>query len=160
MRQRERVCECSVRCGWGSAERSEAPTRLNSLFVPRAAKMAAASSMQPPTAPAVERPNSPGQDSESPESRPEEDGASEDTILRDMAELEPEEIERRLEKTRRELSNRRKIVIKNLPQDATNQVQRLNARASLLNSTDSRFSMDLLLPHTVYLVCSVVSDGD
>ncbi|XP_053491947.1 ribonucleoprotein PTB-binding 2 [Ictalurus furcatus] len=83
--------------------------------------MAAASSMQPPTAPAVERPNSPVQDSESPESRPEEDGASEDTILRDMAELEPEEIERRLEKTRRELSNRRKIVIKNLPQDATNQ---------------------------------------
>ncbi|TVK90658.1 Ribonucleoprotein PTB-binding 2 [Bagarius yarrelli] len=83
--------------------------------------MAAASSMQPPTAPAVKRPNSPVTDSDSPESRPEEDGVSEDTILRDMAELEPEEIERRLEKTRRELSNRRKIVIKNLPQDASNQ---------------------------------------
>ncbi|KAK3575504.1 hypothetical protein QTP86_028219 [Hemibagrus guttatus] len=83
--------------------------------------MAAASSMQPPTAPAVKRPNSPVPDSESAESRPEEDGASEDTILRDMAELEPDEIERRLEKTRRELSNRRKIVIKNLPQDTTNQ---------------------------------------
>ncbi|KAK2858155.1 hypothetical protein Q7C36_006074 [Tachysurus vachellii] len=83
--------------------------------------MAAASSMQPPTAHDEKRANSPVPDSESPESRPEEDGASEDTILRDMAELEPEEIERRLEKTRRELSNRRKIVIKNLPQDATNQ---------------------------------------
>ncbi|GAA6103383.1 ribonucleoprotein PTB-binding 2 isoform X1 [Tachysurus ichikawai] len=86
--------------------------------------MAAASSMQPPTAHDGKRANSPVPDSESPESRPEEDGASEDTILRDMAELEPEEIERTLEKTRRELSNRRKIVIKNLPQDATNQVAR------------------------------------
>lgn len=94
--------------------------------------MAAASSMQPPTAHAVKRPNSPVPDSESPESRPEEDGASEDAILRDMAELEPDEIEKRLEKTRRELSNRRKIVIKNLPQDATNQVQRPTAaRASV-----------------------------
>ncbi|XP_062854238.1 ribonucleoprotein PTB-binding 2 [Trichomycterus rosablanca] len=83
--------------------------------------MAAASSMQPPTVSAFKRPNSPVPDSESPESQEEEDGASEDTILRDMAELEPDEIKRRLEKTRRELSNRRKIIIKNLPQDATSQ---------------------------------------
>ncbi|XP_046713188.1 ribonucleoprotein PTB-binding 2 isoform X2 [Silurus meridionalis] len=105
--------------GISREERGAHPTPLT-LGTARC-KMAAASSMQPPTAPAVKRPNSPVPDSESPESRPEEDGASEDAILRDMAELDPEEIERRLEKTRRELSNRRKIVIKNLPQDATNQ---------------------------------------
>ncbi|XP_053083665.1 ribonucleoprotein PTB-binding 2 isoform X2 [Pangasianodon hypophthalmus] len=105
--------------GISREKRGVHPTQ-NTLRTARC-KMAAASSMQPPTAPAVKRPNSPVPDSESPESRPEEDGAPEDTILRDMAELEPEEIERRLEKTRRELSNRRKIVIKNLPQDATNQ---------------------------------------
>ncbi|MCI4375587.1 hypothetical protein PGIGA_G00111250 [Pangasianodon gigas] len=105
--------------GISREKRGVHPTQ-NTLHTARC-KMAAASSMQPPTAPAVKRPNSPVPDSESPESRPEEDGAPEDTILRDMAELEPEEIERRLEKTRRELSNRRKIVIKNLPQDATNQ---------------------------------------
>ena len=42
--------------------------------------------------------------------------------LRDLPDLEPEEIEKRLAKTRQELSNRRKILIKNLPQDTTNQV--------------------------------------
>lgn len=119
--------------GISKEKRGAHPTQLT-LRTARC-KMAAASSMQPPTAPAVKRPNSPVPDSESAESRPEEDGASEDTILRDMAELEPDEIERRLEKTRRELSNRRKIVIKNLPQDATNQVQRPKARTSLLNNT-------------------------
>ncbi|XP_030061755.1 ribonucleoprotein PTB-binding 2 [Microcaecilia unicolor] len=36
-------------------------------------------------------------------------------------ELDPEEIARRLEKTRRELSNRRKILIRNLPQDSNSQ---------------------------------------
>ncbi|KAJ3598820.1 hypothetical protein NHX12_032784 [Muraenolepis orangiensis] len=41
--------------------------------------------------------------------------------LRDLADLEPEEIGRRLAKTRQELSNRRKILMKNLPQDTTNQ---------------------------------------
>uniref|UniRef100_A0A8C2ZTE0 RRM domain-containing protein n=1 Tax=Cyclopterus lumpus TaxID=8103 RepID=A0A8C2ZTE0_CYCLU len=41
--------------------------------------------------------------------------------LRDLPDLEPEEIERRLAKTRQELSNRRKILIKNLPPDTTNQ---------------------------------------
>uniref|UniRef100_A0A3Q3AGZ0 Ribonucleoprotein, PTB-binding 2 n=1 Tax=Kryptolebias marmoratus TaxID=37003 RepID=A0A3Q3AGZ0_KRYMA len=41
--------------------------------------------------------------------------------LRELPDLEPEEVERRLAKTRRELSNRRKILIKNLPPDTTNQ---------------------------------------
>uniref|UniRef100_A0A8C7PA67 Ribonucleoprotein PTB-binding 1 n=1 Tax=Oncorhynchus mykiss TaxID=8022 RepID=A0A8C7PA67_ONCMY len=53
--------------------------------------------------------------------RQDEDAASEGTSLRDLPDLEPEEIEKRLERTRRELSNRRKILIKNLPQDTTNQ---------------------------------------
>ncbi|XP_076871056.1 ribonucleoprotein PTB-binding 2 isoform X2 [Brachyhypopomus gauderio] len=83
--------------------------------------MAAASSIQPPTVLAINKENSPFPDSDSPESRQDEDATSEGTILRDLPDLEPEEIERRLEKTRRELSNRRKILIKNLPQDATNQ---------------------------------------
>ncbi|XP_077390938.1 ribonucleoprotein PTB-binding 2 isoform X1 [Festucalex cinctus] len=43
------------------------------------------------------------------------------TSLRDLLELEPEEIEKRLAKTRQDLSNRRKILIKNLPPDTTNQ---------------------------------------
>ncbi|XP_051929346.1 ribonucleoprotein PTB-binding 2 [Hippocampus zosterae] len=43
------------------------------------------------------------------------------TSLRDLPELEPEEIEKRLAKTRQGLSNRRKILIKNLPPDTTNQ---------------------------------------
>ncbi|KAM8875498.1 ribonucleoprotein PTB-binding 2 isoform 2-T3 [Spinachia spinachia] len=41
--------------------------------------------------------------------------------FRDLPDLEPEEIERRLAKTRQELSNRRKILMKNLPPDTTNQ---------------------------------------
>ncbi|XP_056316013.1 ribonucleoprotein PTB-binding 2 [Danio aesculapii] len=85
-------------------------------------KMAAASSIQPPSVHGIKRDNSPHPESDSPVSRHEEDAASEGTtILRDLPELEPEEIEKRLEKTRRELSNRRKILIKNLPQDTTNQ---------------------------------------
>ncbi|XP_055068570.2 ribonucleoprotein PTB-binding 2 isoform X1 [Misgurnus anguillicaudatus] len=85
-------------------------------------KMAAASSIQPPSVHATKRENSPHPDSDSPASRQDEDAASEGfAILRDLPELDPEEIERRLEKTRRELSNRRKILIKNLPQDTTNQ---------------------------------------
>lgn len=87
-------------------------------------KMAAASSIQPPSVHAIQRENSPHPESDSPASRQEEDAASEGTtILRDLPELDPEEIEKRLEKTRRELSNRRKILIKNLPQDTTNQVK-------------------------------------
>uniref|UniRef100_A0A672HAU7 Ribonucleoprotein, PTB-binding 1 n=1 Tax=Salarias fasciatus TaxID=181472 RepID=A0A672HAU7_SALFA len=39
----------------------------------------------------------------------------------DLASLSPEEIESRLERTRREFYNRRKIIIKNLPSDVTNQ---------------------------------------
>ncbi|KAM9797316.1 ribonucleoprotein PTB-binding 2 isoform 1-T1 [Syngnathus typhle] len=41
--------------------------------------------------------------------------------LRDLPELEPAEIEKRLAKTRQELRNRRKILIKNLPPDTSNQ---------------------------------------
>uniref|UniRef100_A0A8C1WIJ1 Ribonucleoprotein PTB-binding 1 n=1 Tax=Cyprinus carpio TaxID=7962 RepID=A0A8C1WIJ1_CYPCA len=85
-------------------------------------KMAAASSIQPPSVHAIKRENSPHPESDSPASRQDEDAASEGlSILRDLPELDPEEIEKRLEKTRRELSNRRKILIKNLPQDTTNQ---------------------------------------
>ncbi|XP_073708650.1 uncharacterized protein raver2 [Garra rufa] len=84
--------------------------------------MAAASSIQPPSVHGIKRENSPHPESDSPASRQDEDAASEGiTILRDLPELDPEEIEKRLEKTRRELSNRRKILIKNLPQDTTNQ---------------------------------------
>ncbi|KAJ4920197.1 hypothetical protein JOQ06_014272 [Pogonophryne albipinna] len=39
----------------------------------------------------------------------------------DLTSLSPEEIESRLERTRREFYNRRKIIIKNLPSDVTNQ---------------------------------------
>ncbi|XP_030647771.1 ribonucleoprotein PTB-binding 2 [Chanos chanos] len=83
--------------------------------------MAAASSIQPPSVHAIKQENSFSPESDSPESRPEEDPVPEGSSLRDLPDLEPEEIERRLEKTRRELSNRRKIIIKNLPQDTTNQ---------------------------------------
>lgn len=93
-------------------------------------KMAAASSIQPPNVHSIKRENSPHPESDSPASRQEEDAASEGiTILRDLPELDPEEIEKRLEKTRRELSNRRKILIKNLPQDTTNQVEHLHTSA-------------------------------
>ncbi|XP_044055917.1 ribonucleoprotein PTB-binding 2 [Siniperca chuatsi] len=92
--------------------------------------MAAASSIQPPivhSSLAGESTLSPEMDS--PESRqPEDEEAaaaaqpSDSGIsLRDLPDLEPEEIERRLAKTRQELSNRRKILIKNLPPDTTNQ---------------------------------------
>lgn len=84
--------------------------------------MAAASSIQPPSVHAIKQENSPFPDSDSPESRQDEDAPSEGTSLRDLPDLDPEEIEKRLEKTNRELSNRRKILIKNLPQDTTNQV--------------------------------------
>nr|XP_029503492.1 ribonucleoprotein PTB-binding 2-like [Oncorhynchus nerka] len=83
--------------------------------------MAAASSIQPPTVHSLNQESANIPDSDSPESRQDEDAASEGTSLRDLPDLEPEEIEKRLEKTRRELSNRRKILIKNLPQDTTNQ---------------------------------------
>ncbi|KAL2089704.1 hypothetical protein ACEWY4_014392 [Coilia grayii] len=83
--------------------------------------MAAASSIQPPSVHAIMQENSPFPDSDSPESRQDEDTPPEGTSLRDLPDLDPEEIEKRLEKTNRELSNRRKILIKNLPQDTTNQ---------------------------------------
>ncbi|XP_034737004.1 ribonucleoprotein PTB-binding 2 [Etheostoma cragini] len=93
--------------------------------------MAAAPSIQPPIVHspiAGESALSPEMDS--PESRqPEDEEAAAATTqpsdseisLRDLPDLEPEEIERRLAKTRKELSNRRKILIKNLPPDTTNQ---------------------------------------
>ena len=43
-------------------------------------------------------------------------------VEEDLTSLNPEEIESRLERTRREFYNRRKIIIKNLPSDITNQV--------------------------------------
>lgn len=58
------------------------------------------------------------QEDEEAAGQPSETGVS----LRELPELEPEEVERRLAKTRQELSNRRKILIKNLPPDTTNQV--------------------------------------
>lgn len=45
------------------------------------------------------------------------------TLEEDQAPLTPEEIEGRLERTRREFYNRRKIIIKNLPSDVSNQVE-------------------------------------
>ena len=41
----------------------------------------------------------------------------------DLTSLSPEEVESRLERTRREFYNRRKIIIKNLPSDVSNQVR-------------------------------------
>ncbi|KAK5869624.1 hypothetical protein PBY51_024327 [Eleginops maclovinus] len=92
--------------------------------------MAAASSIQPPSVHsslAGDSTLSPGMDS--PETRQPEDEevaaaaqpSDSEMSLRDLPELEPEEIEKRLAKTRQELSNRRKILIKNLPPDTTNQ---------------------------------------
>lgn len=94
--------------------------------------MAAASSIQPPIVhSSLTRDSALSPDMDSPERRqPEDEEAtaaaaqpSESCVcLRDLPDLEPEEIERRLAKTRRELSNRRKILIKNLPPDTSNQV--------------------------------------
>lgn len=42
----------------------------------------------------------------------------------DLISLSPEEIESRLDRTRREFYNRRKIIIKNLPSDVSNQVKK------------------------------------
>ncbi|XP_029001964.1 ribonucleoprotein PTB-binding 2 isoform X2 [Betta splendens] len=91
--------------------------------------MAAASSIQPPSVhSSLARESALSPEMDSPESRqPEDEEAaaappSEPGISpRDLPDLEPEEIERRLAKTRQELSNRRKILIKNLPPDTTNQ---------------------------------------
>ncbi len=56
----------------------------------------------------------------------EEDSTSERECHRrvdeDLTSLSCEEIESRLERTRREFYNRRKIIIKNLPSDVSNQV--------------------------------------
>ncbi|XP_051243808.1 ribonucleoprotein PTB-binding 1 isoform X2 [Dicentrarchus labrax] len=65
-------------------------------------------------------------DRRNPEIEPgEEDSISERECQRrvdeDLTSLSPEEIESRLERTRREFYNRRKIIIKNLPSDVSNQ---------------------------------------
>lgn len=56
----------------------------------------------------------------------EEDSKSERECQRrvdeDLTSLSPEEIQSRLERTRQEFYNRRKIIIKNLPPDVSNQV--------------------------------------
>ncbi|KAM9383989.1 ribonucleoprotein PTB-binding 2 [Pholidichthys leucotaenia] len=89
--------------------------------------MAAASSIQPPSVhSSLARDRALSAQMDSPESRQPEDEEAAQTSesgisLRDLPDLEPEEIERRLAKTRQELSNRRKILIKNLPPDTTNQ---------------------------------------
>ncbi|XP_061634785.1 ribonucleoprotein PTB-binding 2 isoform X3 [Phyllopteryx taeniolatus] len=93
--------------------------------------MAAASSIQPPSvhsSRARENVLSPGMNSPEGQQPEDEEAAAAGaqpsepwTSLRDLPELEPEEIEERLAKTRQELSNRRKILIKNLPPDTTNQ---------------------------------------
>uniref|UniRef100_A0A665UPM7 Ribonucleoprotein, PTB-binding 2 n=1 Tax=Echeneis naucrates TaxID=173247 RepID=A0A665UPM7_ECHNA len=97
--------------------------------------MAAASSIQPPSVhSSLARESALSPEMDSPENRQPEDEeaaaaaaaaaqqSSEPGIsLRELPDLEPEEIERRLAKTRQELSNRRKILIKNLPPDTTNQ---------------------------------------
>lgn len=50
----------------------------------------------------------------------------------ELTSLNPEEIESRLERTRREFYNRRKIIIKNLPCDVSNQVRlKRNATATM-----------------------------
>lgn len=48
--------------------------------------------------------------------------------VEDWIPLSPEEIESRLERTRREFYNRRKIIIKNLPSDVSNQVKKLSIK--------------------------------
>ncbi|XP_056271284.1 ribonucleoprotein PTB-binding 2 isoform X2 [Pseudoliparis swirei] len=100
--------------------------------------MAAAPSIQPPIVhSSLAGDSAPSPEMDSPESQPpppqqqqpgdEEPAAASaqppdpELSLRDLPDLEPEEIERRLARTRQELSNRRKILMKNLPPDTTNQ---------------------------------------
>ncbi|KAM4628644.1 ribonucleoprotein PTB-binding 2 [Polymixia lowei] len=85
--------------------------------------MAAASSIQPPSVhSSLEQDKALFQEMDSPDRQDEDAAPSDQEIsLRDLVDLDPEEVERRLAKTRQELSNRRKILMKNLPQDATNQ---------------------------------------
>lgn len=59
---------------------------------------------------------------ESVEENPTSDRECQRRVDEDLTSLSPEEIESRLERTRREFYNRRKIIIKNLPSDVSNQV--------------------------------------
>lgn len=66
-------------------------------------------------------------DNRNPELEPGEEDATtardcQRRVDEDLTPLSPEEIESRLERTRREFYNRRKIIIKNLPSDVSNQV--------------------------------------
>ncbi|MEQ2287444.1 hypothetical protein AMECASPLE_012643 [Ameca splendens] len=116
--------------------------------------MAAASSIQPPSVhSSLTRESALSPDMDSPESRqPEDEEAvaaaaaqpSEPGVcLRDLPDLESEEIERRLAKTRRELSNRRKILIKNLPPDTSNQVRQQETGAK---SNNVQFALSFCTP--------------
>ncbi|XP_056262759.1 ribonucleoprotein PTB-binding 1 isoform X2 [Pseudoliparis swirei] len=58
---------------------------------------------------------------ESVEENPTSDRECQRRVDEDLTSLSPEEIESRLERTRREFYNRRKIIIKNLPSDVSNQ---------------------------------------
>lgn len=53
----------------------------------------------------------------------------------ELTSLSHEEIENRLDRTRREFYNRRKIIIKNLPSDVSNQVSFINFVNLLLPTT-------------------------
>lgn len=54
----------------------------------------------------------------------------------DLTSLSSEEIQSRLERTRREFYNRRKIIIKNLPSDVSNQVWLTSLSISVVCTTD------------------------
>lgn len=78
--------------------------------------------------PAVEHENWVSRD---PEVEPSDGDAPSDNecqrrVEEELTTLSPEEIESRLDRTRREFYNRRKIIIKNLPSDVSNQVSFLN----------------------------------
>ncbi|XP_061098582.1 ribonucleoprotein PTB-binding 2-like isoform X2 [Conger conger] len=83
--------------------------------------MAAAFSGRPPTVFSLIKEYSSFPVSDSPETRLAEDSAIDKRCMRELPDLEPGEIQKRLEETHRELSNRRKIIIKHLPQDITSQ---------------------------------------
>lgn len=107
---------------WTTVKRTR-PSATSTYLPSSFFKMAATSSIQPPSVHALMQDNALLRNSDSPaESRQDESTASEGLTLRSLHHLPPEEINRRLEKTHRELSNRRKILIKNLPQDTTSQV--------------------------------------
>ncbi|XP_028666785.2 ribonucleoprotein PTB-binding 2 isoform X1 [Erpetoichthys calabaricus] len=84
--------------------------------------MAAASSVQSLSVPSLNRGEPSMLRSRSPNERlDDEESASDGLVLRLLPRLEPDERNKRLERTRRELSNRRKILVKNLSADTSSQ---------------------------------------